>query len=586
MTLLTVFYQSNFIQAEDEPVQNNYFTVINEDGSVTYIEYEDNETEIQTSESNDYMVMALFDDEEDVVNTYDTYEEASAVASQLSRARTATTYEVETIADTKAITYGVARILGYTSYTEYDGTSKGREGYTHGTSANDAAYIATINDGATIRVKQAGVYMDIPAENVQVTEYSSSSEVSYYQGKNGVFRHYYYAGSFNGTSSLYSTQVGYTPSYLQDGVKYYSYDGHYFYTDYPKMILDYQTGINYHNRSVNKDNPYYNYYQYLSFRAPTKFTADQLNALVNKAIQNYTSVDSSSKLKDQGQSLINCQNKNGTNASLMLGVSINESAWGMSFYAQNRNNLFGIGAVDSDPNQAKSFDTVEECFNYFAYNTISAGYLDCVDWRYRGPHLGDKRSGINVKYASDPYWGEKAASFSYMLNDDNSHLDYENYQIGIANKGQINFYKEDDKKIDLFNSAASDSTNDKVYDFPVTLISTATNCYKIYSDTPLLNNRSSFDSNGYYDLSRDYVYADKNDVTIINEAKPVYKKGDVNGDGKVTAVDYMLIKNHIMKVSLLNGEILERADVNKDGKITASDYMLIKNHIMNVSLLF
>lgn len=587
LSLLTVFWKNNIIQAEDEPMQNDYYTIINEDGSVTFVEYEDNQ--IETVESNDYVVMALYDDEENVVDTYDTYEEALDAVNKLSRARTVTTYEVATVADTKSITYGVARILGYTEYTEYDGTSKGRTGYTHGSSANDAAYIATLNDGATIRVKQAGVYMDIPAENVEVTEYSSSSQVSYYQGQDGVFRHYYYAGAYSSTSNnskKYSTQVGYTPDYLQDGFKYYSYDGHYFYTDYAKMILDYQSGVDSYSRSVNKNQPYYNYYQYLSFRAPTKFNADQLNAFVDKAIQNYSSVDESSKLKDQGQALMNCQNKNGTNASLMLGVSINESAWGMSSYAQNRNNLFGIGAVDSDPDKAKSFDTVEDCFNYFAYNTISAGYLDCVDWRYRGPHLGDKRSGINVKYASDPYWGEKAASFSYMLNDDNGDLDYENYQIGIANQGKINFYQEEDMKNDLFNSAASDSTNENVYDFPVTLISTSTNCYKIYGDTPLLSNRTSYDSDGYYDASRDYVYVNKNDVTLVNEAKPVYKKGDVNGDGKVTSLDYIQIKNHIMGTKVLSGDTLKRADVNEDGKVTSLDYIKIKNHIMGTNLLF
>ena len=39
------------------------------------------------------------------------------------------------------------------------------------------------------------------------------------------------------------------------------------------------------------------------------------------------------------------------------------------------------------------------------------GYLDPVtDGRYFGANLGDKGSGINVKYASDPYWGEKAAA--------------------------------------------------------------------------------------------------------------------------------------------------------------------------------
>ena len=33
------------------------------------------------------------------------------------------------------------------------------------------------------------------------------------------------------------------------------------------------------------------------------------------------------------------------------------------------------------------------------------GYLNINDYRYFGGQLGNKGSGINVKYAGDPYWG-------------------------------------------------------------------------------------------------------------------------------------------------------------------------------------
>lgn len=57
-------------------------------------------------------------------------------------------------------------------------------------------------------------------------------------------------------------------------------------------------------------------------------------------------------------------------------------------------------------------------------------------------------------------------------------------------------------------------------------------------------------------------------------------KGDVNGDGKIYATDYVKVKNHIMGKSYITGEYLEAADINNDGKIYATDYVLIKNHIM------
>lgn len=59
--------------------------------------------------------------------------------------------------------------------------------------------------------------------------------------------------------------------------------------------------------------------------------------------------------------------------------------------------------------------------------------------------------------------------------------------------------------------------------------------------------------------------------------------GDVNGDGKVKATDYMKIKNYIMNTSKLSEVEKKAADVNKDGEIKATDYMKIKNYIMGTS---
>lgn len=56
--------------------------------------------------------------------------------------------------------------------------------------------------------------------------------------------------------------------------------------------------------------------------------------------------------------------------------------------------------------------------------------------------------------------------------------------------------------------------------------------------------------------------------------------GDVNGDGKVKATDYMKIKNHIMGSITLSETERLAADVNEDGNIKATDYMKIKSYIM------
>ena len=59
--------------------------------------------------------------------------------------------------------------------------------------------------------------------------------------------------------------------------------------------------------------------------------------------------------------------------------------------------------------------------------------------------------------------------------------------------------------------------------------------------------------------------------------------GDVSGDGKISAIDYTLIKNDIMGVKKITDPKQKLvANVYEDNKISALDYTLIKNHIINV----
>lgn len=74
---------------------------------------------------------------------------------------------------------------------------------------------------------------------------------------------------------------------------------------------------------------------------------------------------------------------------------------------------------------------------------------------------------------------------------------------------------------------------------------------------------------------------DDNNSEIKEDEVINIKIGDVNGDGKISPTDYVLIKNHIMQIKLLESDKEKQsADVNKDGKISPTDYVLIKNHIM------
>ena len=75
---------------------------------------------------------------------------------------------------------------------------------------------------------------------------------------------------------------------------------------------------------------------------------------------------------------------------------------------------------------------------------------------------------------------------------------------------------------------------------------------------------------------------DKVIITVGEETKTyeIVIYGDVNGDGKIAATDYVKIKNHIMGSTTLSGAYMEAADVDKNSKIAATDYVKIKNSIM------
>lgn len=79
-------------------------------------------------------------------------------------------------------------------------------------------------------------------------------------------------------------------------------------------------------------------------------------------------------------------------------------------------------------------------------------------------------------------------------------------------------------------------------------------------------------------------YSATNDYSIvvkINNSNNTSIIGDVNGNGKIDTNDYLLIRKHLLNVSLLTGDKLKQADVNNDSKVNSSDYITIRKIIIN-----
>ena len=402
----------------------------------------------------------------------------------------------------------------YVSYTEY---STGKSGYINGTYGADAAYLGTT--GNYYIFMMSGVIGKVKSSDVTLVALSNVKSYSYYY-VSGEKLYHRITGNLSQSNYVSNLRYGKAPSYLSQGTNYFSYDGHYFYTNYTTMISDYTSDSRAH--SVNSNNPYFNYYQYLPLRSTTSYSASDLNSTINGKIS------STSKLKDLGNDFVNNQNTYGVNALLMASIAINESGWGDSSIAKNKNNLFGLNAVDASPSQsANYYSSVSACIKDFAETYMSKKYLNPNGSNYRGAYLGNKASGINVQYASDPYWGEKAANYAYYLGEKLSSKDEYRYTIGI--KDPISCMKT--TPTNNLNIRNGNSTSSSRLYYAANLYSVAfllkdgntssNGFYRIQSDPVLKSGRTGIDSSsGKYDFTEMYAYVSTSYITVVN-----------NGDG-------------------------------------------------------
>lgn len=303
--------------------------------------------------------------------------------------------------------------------------------------------------------------------------------------------------------------IGPAPSDMNEGVKYYSYDGVNFYSD-----SDFK----------NKSFTYYNYYQFLPLRSKTNIFADIFNSYISKY--------DNSVMRGTGQTFIDAQNKYGINALLLFAMAAHESANGTSGYATKRNNLFGWNAVDADPNQATSFSSVAACVNEQAGVNLR-GFVDVTDGRFFSSSLGNKGSGLNVKYASDPYWGMEIASIAYQIdklskNKNGTLSDYNYYSLSLINKFDIPVKQDaSDGSKTLYTTQYGPHYQEG---FIVIDLGTQGSYTKVQSTnpidengnikthrTPITTGNLNPISYGEYDFDRSVAYINSEYLTVINK---------------------------------------------------------------------
>lgn len=165
-----------------------------------------------------------------------------------------------------------------------------------------------------------------------------------------------------------------------------------------------------------------NNYQTLDLRkpAPSSFTTTVMD--------NYLKSDSryaSSPFIGKTQIFLDAQDKYGVNALFLFSLAVHEGMAATSDIGSAKNNSFGLGAYDNCPfDCAQYFPTLEDSINYQAY-MLKRNYLTTGGLYANGPYLGDKNGGLNVRYATDPLWGQKTANIMQkILPYDSFHYNF------------------------------------------------------------------------------------------------------------------------------------------------------------------
>ena len=367
----------------------------------------------------------------------------------------------------------------------------------------------------------------------------------------------------------YSYQtLGPAPSFMNQNTKYYSYDGNYFYTDINQLISD--AKLDNHNNAINSNNPYYNYYQYLPGRSKTSYTAYD----INRYFEQYTPSDS--LLRNTGNYFIKAQNEYGTNAALLVGIAMNESDRGTSNLAKTKFNVFGTNAKDGYVEGADKFSSIEECIMRVSNYSFSNGYFNPKSWKYNSSSLGNNSLGANVRYASDPFWSEKAISRMYQLDKylggDTGLKDYNRYLLGMyTNETSIkNTSNKELYSILPQNTRTKNTCKGQVGDTTIVLNEKDSNNYNIRPDRIVPITETNINGDGTYLWDREGI-VNKTNIKIINE------KSDPNTD----------FINHWAKSYIIDGMNKGWVDTTNVFKpenfITRAEFIKIVNRAFNIT---
>ncbi len=466
--------------------------------------------------------------------------------------------------------------------------------------AVDGAFIELNYSNKAVKIMIGGLTGWIKSDMYKIIPISWVKSSSYYKIDDKSISHFYVKNIEN-TNIQGNRTLGPKPIIGVENGRYYSYDGIYFYNSYYDMIDDYRE--NKHERSLNKDHAYYNYYLYLPHRSKTNYDIDDFEVYIRKvlnfkgSVYGTLSVNNYSVIYGASEYYMYSEKLYGANALSVFSLSRNESANGTSSIARNKNNIFGHDAVDGAAYQkASGYLDVRSSIYTHGHGYIDFGYARVSDWRYYGTHFGNKYRGMNVQYASDVYWGEKAASYYYNFDYDNGMLDYDYYQLVLSTASGVNA-----RSVPNTSSNSRIVYQIKMKDLPFILLEEVEGesiqgnniWYKIQADSNITDDGKLVSNNTTNWPEYNWngaVYVHSSYLKKINEGKkddegkyhtPQLVLKDVNNYHLTT---YASNSEYLPKVGLLNKDTdyyYSSTLLEKQGTISKNNYVVILEEVKN-----
>ncbi|MBJ7985764.1 MULTISPECIES: S-layer homology domain-containing protein [Bacillus] len=385
----------------------------------------------------------LLNDAGKIVERYTTYKEAVTAAQ--NKGINAVKYENEYVwikdgfATAKRVTGNTINVYGDNLKTVYTYLDYGTE----------FKVLEVGEDRVKVQLSDLTGY--VKKNEVTLVPDKEMQKSYYYVANDGYLYHKYY--EFEKKPSYTGYRYGAAPAFMKPGQQMESIDGKTF-----------------------GNETFYQYFNYVSLRSKTDYTAEQLDSYVK-------SVRADSPLIGLGAKFKEVESKYNVNALFLYSLAVHESLYGTSDLAKDKNNLFGLNATDDSPfGNGLTFNSKEDCIEHAAKVYMNEGYLNPSSWRYTAAYTGDKAGGLNMKYASDANWGKKVAGHMFRFDSYLGKKEYNKYKLARV-KSKVEVKKD------------PHTSNNRLYSLTANKVVTVTGeetingqaWVKIISDDPAVN---------------------------------------------------------------------------------------------------